>query len=102
MSVSQALSAWKFLSNPKSEISKPWSNTWLPIFTNGAGDYLVYESGGKKPGALIEYWHADEDRDVEFSSLLDWAADLEKSLAYDVKKLKKAPKKAKFALDLTK
>ena len=47
MSAAEALDAWKFLSNPKADLEQPYTKTWLPIFTNGAGDYLVFESSGK-------------------------------------------------------
>ncbi len=101
MSAAEALAAWQYLSDPKAEITRSFAKTWLPIFTNGAGDYLTYESAGKNPGALIGYWHTDEDRDVEYRSLTVWAIELEDSLAAEVKKRKKAPKKAKFELDIS-
>jgi regulator of protease activity HflC (stomatin/prohibitin superfamily) len=36
-------------------------------------DHLVYETEGERQGALIGYWHTDDDRKVEHPSLRAWA-----------------------------
>lgn len=49
------------------EIDNWWHKDWLPLFHNGGGDYICYDAGGlftRQPGQLIEFWHADNDRDV--------------------------------------
>jgi hypothetical protein len=70
MSIAGAIDAWMFLSDPSEDILQPWKRTWVPIFENGAGDHLCFDLKG---GALVEYWHADEDRGVAFPSLAAWA-----------------------------
>ena len=45
---------------------------WIPIFHNGGGDRICYDMIGiftDQPGQLIEFWHADNDRNVIFPSL---------------------------------
>jgi len=98
MSISDAIEAWEFLSDPTEEVKQPWSKTWLPLFTNGAGDFLVYETSGKKAGSLIGYRHDDEDRAIAHESLLAWATKLEKALALEAKKARPSPKQT-FAID---
>lgn len=42
-----------------------WHAHWIPIFSNGGGDYICYDpqgSFGRTPGQLIEFWHKDQDR----------------------------------------
>ena len=49
------------------EIENWWTENWIPIFHNGGGDYICYDSGGiftGNPGQIIEFWHADNDRHV--------------------------------------
>lgn len=44
-----------------------WNEGWLPLFHNGGGDYICYDRNGTftgEPGQLIEFWHADADRNV--------------------------------------
>ncbi len=71
--ITEVIDAWKFMNKPSSEVQKPWSKTWLPLFTNGAGDYLCLEPAGKHAGTLVEYWHADTDRKTAYPSLEAWA-----------------------------
>ncbi len=73
MSIAESLDAWRFLGDPDEEILQPWSKTWLPLFTNGAGDYLCVITSGKDAGALVEYWHTDKDRNQPHASLEAWA-----------------------------
>ncbi|MGV3611407.1 MAG: SMI1/KNR4 family protein [Fluviicola sp.] len=54
------------------EIENWWNEKWIPIFHNGGGDYICYDSGGVftgKAGQIIEFWHADNDRNVISPSL---------------------------------
>lgn len=99
LSIDGALDAWQFLSDPEEEIPQPWKKSWLPLFANGAGDYVVFETEGKKAGALIGYWHTDTDRDVEHASLGAWATTVEKALLA-LAKPKKKGKKDKIRLEL--
>lgn len=49
------------------EIENWWHSQWLPVFHNGGGDYICYDAGGlftNMPGQIIEFWHADSDRNV--------------------------------------
>ena len=54
------------------EIENWWNENWIPVFHNGGGDYICLDCEGtftKNPGQLIEFWHADEDRNVIAPSL---------------------------------
>jgi cell wall assembly regulator SMI1 len=54
------------------EIENWWHPDWWPLFHNGGGDYICYDAGGlftNTPGQLIEFWHADDDRNVIFPDL---------------------------------
>lgn len=49
------------------EIENWWNENWIPIFQNGGGDSICYDLGGiftGQKGQLIEFWHADNDRNV--------------------------------------
>lgn len=49
------------------EIENWWNEKWIPIFHNGGGDYICYDLGGLftgQRGQLLEFWHADNDRNV--------------------------------------
>lgn len=44
-----------------------WRAGWFPIFHNGGGDHICYDAEGAftgEPGQLLEFWHADSDRNV--------------------------------------
>jgi cell wall assembly regulator SMI1 len=44
-----------------------WHPAWIPLFDNGGGDYICYDTAGVFTGIkgqLIEFWHADNDRDT--------------------------------------
>lgn len=49
------------------ELENWWHPAWIPLFHNGGGDYICYDTagtfGGMK-GQLIEFWHADNDRSI--------------------------------------
>lgn len=49
------------------EIDNWWNENWIPIFENGGGDSICYDLKGiftEEKGQLIEFWHADNDRNV--------------------------------------
>ncbi|MFD1604597.1 SMI1/KNR4 family protein [Flavobacterium artemisiae] len=49
------------------EIENWWNAKWIPLFHNGGGDYICYDGEGTftgNSGQIIEFWHADNDRDV--------------------------------------
>ena len=73
MTLKDALNTWAFYINPNNEYQEPYERNWFPIMSNGASDYLVMDIGS---GALIAYWHDDEEREVEYTRLSDWAADV--------------------------
>jgi len=80
MSIDQVVEAYGFLTDPREEVFG-WKASWVPLLANGAGDHLVFETASKNKGALIGYWHADDDRDVEDASLLAWAKATRAALA---------------------
>jgi cell wall assembly regulator SMI1 len=73
LSVAEAIEAWTFLGDPQEEVQQPWSTTWLPLFTNGAGDYLCVETAGEGAGKLVSYWHTDAERTPDVPTLEAWA-----------------------------
>jgi len=68
----EVIDTWEFLNDPMEDILEPISRSWIPITHNGAGDYLVYETEGENAGKIIEYWHDDEGRDVEYDGIKAW------------------------------
>ena len=49
-----------------------WNESWLPIFHNGRGSYLCYDLDGtftNLEGQILEFWKADNDRNVISNSL---------------------------------
>ena len=49
------------------EIANWWHAGWIPIFHNGAGSYLCYDTFGVftgKRGQILEFWKEDPDRNV--------------------------------------
>jgi cell wall assembly regulator SMI1 len=49
------------------EMENWWHPAWIPLFDNGGGDYICYDTAGVFTGIkgqLIEFWHADNDRDT--------------------------------------
>ncbi|WP_316736619.1 SMI1/KNR4 family protein [Pedobacter aquatilis] len=54
------------------EIENWWNENWIPIFQNGGGDSICYDLRGiftGQKGQLIEFWPADNDRNVIAPSL---------------------------------
>ncbi|MDX6007968.1 SMI1/KNR4 family protein [Cupriavidus necator] len=73
LSVREILSERSFFADPMSDFIEPWCASWLPVLTNDAGDFVVYETVGDLRGKLLHYWHDDPSRSVAHSSLLQWA-----------------------------
>lgn len=61
------------------EIENWWNENWLPIFSNGSGNYICYDIKGVftgEKGQLIEYWNTDNDRPVIATNLTDFLNEL--------------------------
>ncbi|MBC8288946.1 MAG: SMI1/KNR4 family protein [Planctomycetes bacterium] len=58
-----------------------WSNSWIPIATNGSGDFQCVDLAPTESGTvgqIIGAWHDDDERQLIASSLADylqWIAD---------------------------
>ena len=68
-----------------SDFDRPewWRRGWVPFLANGGGSHLcldVAAEDGGRPGQLLAFWKADEDRPVEFPSVEAWLADLVESI----------------------
>ena len=49
------------------EIENWWDEHWFPIFFHGSGSLICYDLKGVftgESGQLVEFWHADTDRNV--------------------------------------
>ncbi len=49
------------------ELENWWNEKWIPVFENGGGDSICCDLSGTFTGIegqLIEFWHADNDRNV--------------------------------------
>lgn len=49
------------------EIENWWNEGWIPLFSNGGGDYICYDTEGiftGSKGQLIEFWHDANNRVV--------------------------------------
>jgi cell wall assembly regulator SMI1 len=54
------------------EIENWWNKNWFPIFDNGSGDTICYDNEGiftGQQGQMLEFRHADNDRNVIFPDL---------------------------------
>jgi cell wall assembly regulator SMI1 len=63
--------------------SQWWQPGWIPFLSNGSGDYLclnVAAGDDGTVGQLIEFWHDDADRNVQFTSVDDWLQCLVESM----------------------
>lgn len=76
LSSTEILREYSFFADPTSDFQEPWSASWLPVLTNDAGDFIVYETQGELRGHLVHYWHDEESRTVAYKSLLQWAEEL--------------------------
>ncbi|WP_017812332.1 SMI1/KNR4 family protein [Paenibacillus shenyangensis] len=88
LSLDSILEQWQFLNEEvdqdEMEVDngpgiKPtlWSPAWIPLATNGAGDYLCLDTDpdiGGTYGQVLYYWHDWENRSVEAES---WFAFIE-------------------------
>ena len=77
-SLDSACETWTFLNDNAEDIAGPVDPGWLPLFENGAGDHWVYDL---RTGALVSFFHDDEKRPQEYTSLLAWAVATSNSLA---------------------
>jgi cell wall assembly regulator SMI1 len=82
------------------DIDNWWNEHWIPIFHNGGGDHICYDIGGAftgEQGQLIEFWHADNDRNIiapnlksfieGINKLYKTAEDDEYSIIQDIKEM---------------
>ena len=75
LSLNDALSTAKDLTGmigSDFETENWWHTGWIPVFQNGGGDSICYDTMGvftDLPGQLLEFWHADSDRNVIAGSL---------------------------------
>lgn len=76
LSVGEIVDALKFFLDPEEEFLEPWGRYWLPFLTNDSGDYVVVDASPEGKAEVIAYWHDWEDRSVEYSSMVEWAAGL--------------------------
>ena len=60
MSIDESIDAWRFLERPSR----------FPFLTNGAGDYVGYETAKKGRGARHSHWH-DDTESALFAKSLD-------------------------------
>lgn len=71
------------------EIENWWNAKWIPLFHNGGGDYICYDCDGTftgHAGQIIEFWHADNDRNVIAPNLESFLSQL--NLYYEINKNK--------------
>jgi cell wall assembly regulator SMI1 len=64
-----------------------WSPWWIPWLTNGAGDLICIDHGtsfGGSVGQVIEFYHAEPERNLWASSLDCWLSSLVDSLKLDM------------------
>lgn len=57
LDISQKLSA---MIGTDFEIENWWNEHWIPVFHNGGGDYICYDTKGiftGNKGQIIEFWH---------------------------------------------
>ena len=69
------------------ELEGWWDAGWVPFLDNGGGDHLVLDltgSFGGKPGQVLEFWHADADRDIVAPSFSGWLESFVASLEADL------------------
>ena len=57
------------------EMENWWNENWFPIFSNGGGSFICYDLKGVftgQKGQLIEFWNADNDRNVIAPNLVSF------------------------------
>jgi predicted DNA-binding WGR domain protein/cell wall assembly regulator SMI1 len=58
--------------DPGPGVPKRWGDDWLPLLSNGGGDYMAFVTGAREQGAIKEFWHDDDDDEpveTEFRNL---------------------------------
>ena len=88
------------------EIENWWNENWIPIFQNGGGDSICFDLKGiftEQKGQLVEFWHADNDRNVIaptleafFSKILKFYENTQKDAFdeyFEVEEIENYPKK---------
>lgn len=76
LSVDEILETLSFFLDGKEDFMGPWEPHWTPVLTNDAGDYVVIDTPPTGDGALLAYWHDDENGGPEYPSLDAWAVGL--------------------------
>ena len=69
LSIDEVINAYEFLNDPMEEVCQPYVKSWIPIFYNGGGDYLMYEIKGKSKGKFLTYYHDDTTRKIKYENL---------------------------------
>ena len=69
LSIEDAIKAWHFLCAESDDL---WPPSCIP-FLYGGGDYLGYETKGDDSHKVLGFWHSDEELEVEYNSLQEWA-----------------------------
>jgi len=62
---------------------KWWRQGWVPFLANGGGDHLCVDLTAEDsgtPGQLLEFYHDDETRSVEYPNLEAWLTELADSM----------------------
>lgn len=87
MSIEDILSTWQMLQelSPEWDAETPnwWRSAWIPFMSNGGGAYLCLDLEGTftgQPGQLIQFWHDDADRSVEYPDFDTYLAALSGSM----------------------
>ena len=62
LDIRQELNEMLLAKDPEEQFKTPnwWNQGWIPVFENGGGDYLCYDSVGiftNKPGQILDYYH---------------------------------------------
>lgn len=81
ISIKEMIDAIRFFNNAETELISPWSDSWIPLFFNGSGDYRVYDL---ESGKIIQYYHDLIDRPILYKSLTSLCKDVLKSCTEEV------------------
>jgi cell wall assembly regulator SMI1 len=101
LSINEAIRAYQFWRDEAQSDQPAWPASWVPLFENGAGDYVVYDCSAAGAGALVAFWHDERGywqkpraRWRAWKSLAAWAADVAATLA-ELEPVSEAPKRAR-------
>ncbi|MEL6349159.1 MAG: SMI1/KNR4 family protein [Myxococcota bacterium] len=81
MTAAESVQAAKLLQSMFADSPSWWGPRWVPILTNGAGDYICVDLKGdqslgykqhSKRGQIVEHWHDDKNRSVLAPDLASW------------------------------